>query len=134
MYLLDTMIVSALVRDPHGKLAQRVARAPADGVATSIVCAAELWYGAERSGSARLRSQLEQVLRALPVLPFGDDADRRYGALRAALERKGQVIGGNDMLIAAHALSLDAMLVTDNLREFDRVDGLRTENWLRTTG
>lgn len=132
MYLLDTMMVSDLVRNPHGKLAQRVARAPADELATSVICAAELWYGAERSGSARLRSQLEQVLRALSVLPFGDDADRRYGALRATLERNGRVIGGNDMLIAAHALSLDATLVTDNEREFDRVDGLTTENWLRT--
>ena len=131
MYLLDTMIVSDLVRNPHARLAQRVARVPADRVSTSIVCAGELRYGAERSGSVRLRLQLEQVLGSLPVLPLGDDADQHYGRLRARLERDGRVIGGNDLWIAAHALSLDATLVTDNLREFDRVEGLKAENWLR---
>lgn len=131
MHLLDTMIVSDLVRRPHGKLAGRVARMPAERVATSIVCAAELRYGAERARSARLTFQLEEVLRSLAVLPLGDDADRHYGRLRARLERDGRVIGGNDMLIAAHALALAATLVTDNLREFERVEGLMTENWLR---
>lgn len=131
MHLLDTMVVSDLVRHPHGKLAQRVARAPAEQVATSIICAAELWYGAERSGSVRLRFQLEELLRSLSVLPLGDDADRHYGRLRARLERDGRMIGGNDMRIAAHALALSATLVTDNLREFERVEGLTVENWLR---
>lgn len=130
-YLLDTNIVSAMVRDPHGVVTQHLRRVGDTAVGTSIVVAAELRYGAAKKGSAKLTRQLESILSALPVLPLEAPAELLYGELRAELERTGQPIGGNDMLIAAHALALDLVLVTDNEREFARVSELRWENWLR---
>jgi tRNA(fMet)-specific endonuclease VapC len=93
--------------------------------------AAELRYGAARKGSARLLAQLRTVLDAFEILPFETPAEITYGDLRARLEAAGKPIGGNDMLIAAHAVSLGHTIVTDNEREFSRVDGLPVENWLR---
>ncbi len=129
-YLLDTNIVSALVRDPQGQVARRIARVGEDKVCTSIVVACELRFGAAKKGSARLTEQLEQVLSALPILALEAGADHRYGELRAELERNGEPIGANDMLIAAHALALGLTLVTDNVNEFRRVKGLAVRNWL----
>lgn len=134
MYLLDTNILSDLVRHPGGVIGARIIALPEDAVATSIIVASELRFGAERRGSERLTAQLEGILKRLPVLPLGESADRRYGALRTVLERQGTPIGANDMFIAAHTLALDATLVTDNVREFTRVPGLRVENWLRPAG
>ena len=102
----------------------------ADQVCTSIIVAAELRYGVEKKGHAALTERVEQLLAVLPILALDQDADRYYGRLRADLERHGQLIGANDMLIAAQALSLDAVLITDNVREFQRVARLRIENWL----
>ena len=133
MFLLDTNILSDLIRHPQGVIAVRIAEVGEKSIATSIIVAGELRFGAARRGSERLTTQLELVLRLLPVLPLGDDADIHYGRLRANLEARGQPIGANDMLIAAHALSLEATLVTDNVREFERVDGLAIENWLRSS-
>jgi tRNA(fMet)-specific endonuclease VapC len=99
-------------------------------VATSIIVAAELRYGAAKKGSPRLTAQVEAVLGAIEVLPFEEPADAVYGVLRARLEQKGQPIGGNDLLIAAQAVSLGFMLVTGNEREFAKVDDLHCENWL----
>ena len=93
--------------------------------------AAELRYGSEKKGSPRLTAQLAAVLSALEVLPFDAPADSTYGLLRARLEQRGKPIGANDLLIAAQALALGHVLVTDNEREFARVDGLSCENWLR---
>jgi tRNA(fMet)-specific endonuclease VapC len=131
MFLLDTNILSDLIRHPQGVIANRIAVVGEAEIATSIIVASELRYGAERRGSDRLTRQLEAVLSLVPVLPLGDDADMQYGRLRTDLEKRGQPIGGNDMLIAAHALSLAGTLVTDNVREFERVTGLAIENWLR---
>lgn len=131
MFLLDTNILSDLIRHPQGAIANRIAVVGEAEIATSIIVASELRYGAERRGSDRLTRQLEAVLSLVPVLPLGDDADMQYGRLRTDLEKRGQPIGGNDMLIAAHALSLGVTLVTDNVREFERVTGLAIENWLR---
>lgn len=129
-YLLDTNIVSALVRDPHGPVTRHIARIGEDRVCTSIIVACGLRFGAAKKASEKLTEQLEQVLSALPILALGADADRRYGELRAALERDGMPIGANDMLIAAHALALGLVLVTDNVSEFQRVKGLKVKNWL----
>lgn len=129
--LLDTNIVSDLVRHPQGRAAARIADVGEDAVCTSIVVAAELRYGAAKKGSARLTDQLEQVLGALEVLPFEAPADQTYGHIRSQLEASGRPIGGNDMLIAAHALSLGYGVVTDNEAEFKRVEGLVVHNWLR---
>lgn len=130
-YLLDTNIVSDLVRHPHGTAAARIAEIGEDNVCTSIIVAAELRYGAAKKGSPRLTAQLEAVLGALDVLPFEAPADEAYGALRAELERRGQLIGPNDLLIAAQCLALGLVLATDNEREFARVEGLTVENWVR---
>ncbi len=130
-FLLDTNIVSDLVRHPQGRAAAKIAELGEDAVATSIIVAAELRYGAAKKGSARLASQLETILGALEVIPFEAPADTTYGNARVALEAAGTPIGGNDLLIAAQALALDMVVVTNNECEFARVDGLKVENWLR---
>jgi len=130
-YLLDMNILSDLVRQPRGAVAQRIAAIGETDVCTSIVVAAELRYGAARRNSPRLTAQVEAILSRLDVLPFEAPADVTYGALRATLERAGTPVGANDLLIAAQALTLGHTLVTDNEREFSRIDGLRRENWLR---
>lgn len=130
-YMLDTNMVSDLVRNPLGRVMQQTRLVGEEAVCTSIVVAAESRFGALRKDSPKLTSALEGVLASLPVLPFEEPAERRYADLRLHLERTGVPIGANDMLIAAHALALDCILVTDNEREFRRVPGLVVENWLR---
>ena len=88
-------------------------------------------YGAAKRNSTRLSDRVDRILGTIEVLPLEPDVDRLYGFIRARLERDGTPIGPNDMLIAAHALSMDSILVTDNEREFRRVPGLHVENWLR---
>lgn len=130
-YLLDTNIVSDLVRNPQGRVTRCIRAVGEARVCTSIVVAAELRYGAAKKGSGRLSAQIEAVLGALDVLPLDIPADAAYGRLRVDLERAGRPIGGNDLLIAAQAVALGHTLVTDNEREFARIDGLACENWLR---
>jgi tRNA(fMet)-specific endonuclease VapC len=130
-FLLDTNIVSDLVRRPRGRVAARIAEVGDKQVCTSIIVAAELRYGALRKGSARLSNQLEAVLGALEVLALEPPVDIAYAELRASLDRIGRPIGANDLLIAAHALALRHTIVTDNEREFSRIDDLPIENWLR---
>ena len=130
-YLLDTNIVSDLVRNPQGRVTARIRAVGEARVSTSIIVAAELRYGAAKRGSPRLTAQLEAVLAALEVLPFEAPADAAYGRLRADLEAAGRPIGGNDLLIAAQALALGHTIVTDNEREFARIAELPRENWLR---
>lgn len=129
-YLLDTNMVSDLVKRPQGAVAQRLALLDEDQVCTSLIVAAELRYGAAKRGSEKLTAQLEAILAALPVLPLETPVDHHYGDLRLALERAGTPIGPNDLLIAAHALAIGATLVTDNTREFQRVAGLNVDNWI----
>lgn len=131
-YLLDTNIVSDLVRNPQGKIAEHIFKVGEAQVCTSVIVAAELRYGAEKKKSARLSAQLEAVLGALQVLPFEKPADAAYGSVRARLEQVGEPIGANDLLLAAQAIALDCILVTDNVREFARVKQLRIENWIRS--
>jgi tRNA(fMet)-specific endonuclease VapC len=130
-YLLDTNVVSDLVRNPQGAVVEHVRRVGEANVCTSVIAAAELRFGAEKKGSIRLARQLEAVLGALEVLPFEVPADAVYGEIRARLERAGRPIGGAGLLIAAHALMLGLTLVTDNASEFARVEGLKWENWVR---
>lgn len=129
-YLLDTNCVSDLVSHPIGSTAQRVVLVGEASVATSIVVACELRFGAARKGSPRLTRQLDLVLSGLPVLPFEEPADAVYRDLRAWLESRGMVIGALDLLNAAHALSLGLILVTHNTREFARIPSLKVEDWL----
>ena len=128
-YMLDTNVVSGVVRRPGSDLARRVAGLEAGSFAISVIVAAELRYGADHRGSARLTRQLAAVLSAIDVLPLTEPADRHYGAIRSGLERIGRSIGHNDLLIAAHARALGATLVTNNLGEFRRVPDLAVEDW-----
>lgn len=131
LYLLDTNTLSNLIRQPHGKVAERIAEVGEENILTSIIVACELRYGAVKRGSRRLTKQVEAVLGALPVRSLESDVERIYAAIRVALEKKGTPIGAHDMLIAAHARALDAVCVTDNVAEFKRVPTLKVENWLR---
>jgi tRNA(fMet)-specific endonuclease VapC len=130
-YLLDTNVVSDLVRNPQGKVAEHIRKVGEAQVCTSIIVAAELRYGAAKKGSPRLSAQLEAVLGALEVVPFETPADAAYGLLRQRLEQAGRPIGANDLLIASQALALGYTIITDNEKEFARVEGLPRENWLR---
>jgi tRNA(fMet)-specific endonuclease VapC len=132
-YLLDTNVVSDLIRNPQGRVAEHIRKVGEAQVCTSIIVAAELRYGATKKGSPRLTAQLEAVLGALDVLPFEAPADATYGLIRTRLEQAGRPIGGNDLLIAAQAIALGYAIVTDNEGEFARIDGLPRENWLQQT-
>jgi tRNA(fMet)-specific endonuclease VapC len=132
-YLLDANIVSDLVRNPQGRVAERIGKVGEEQVCTSIIVAAELRYGATKSGSARLSGQLEAVLGVLAVLPFETPAEAAYGLLRMRLEQAGRPIGANDLLIAAQTLAMGYTIVTDNEKEFARGRSLRFENWLAST-
>lgn len=131
-YLLDTNIVSGLLRDPHGPIADQIRSVGEDAICTSIIVAAELRYGVAKKGSPKLAAQLEAVLGALETISLEAPVDEAYGRIRTQLERQGTPIGANDLLIAAQALSLGYTLVTDNEREFDRVEGLSIANWQRS--
>ncbi|KJC54816.1 transcriptional regulator [Bradyrhizobium sp. LTSP849] len=129
-YMLDTNIVSDLIRNPQGKVAKRIAKLGEDNICTSIIVAAELRYGCTKSGSKRLLKAVEDLLGEINVLPFEVPADTEYGGIRAKLEAAGKPIGGNDLLIAAHAYATGATIVTANTGEFKRIPGLNVENWL----
>jgi tRNA(fMet)-specific endonuclease VapC len=128
--MLDTNIISELVRYPRGKAAKRIARVGEDNICTSIIVAAELRYGCAKSGSSRLLEAVEELLGEINILPFDVPADAEYGGIRAELEAAGKPIGSNDLLIAAHAYATGATIVTANAREFNRIRGLKVENWL----
>ncbi len=130
-FLLDSNAVSSLIRQQASSpILKRIAAVGPDLVCTSILVAAEIRFGVAKKGSSRLEAEAERVLNSLAVLDFESPADRRYAVLRTDLERRGLPIGANDMLIAAQCLALDATMVTNNLREFQRVQGLRVEDWL----
>lgn len=128
-YLLDTNILSDLIRRPQGVISEAIRRVGEESVCTSIVVAAELRFGALRRGSARLQERVDVILGTIEVLPFEEPADRHYAELREQFESRGTPIGPNDMLIAAHALSSGLTVVTANESEFARVPRLAVENW-----
>lgn len=128
-YLLDTNICIYLINTRPEHVLQRFRRHAASEVGISAITVGELASGVAKSGSERHLGTLERFLAPLEVVPFDDACAWHYGRLRAALARVGTPIGAMDQLIAAHALSLDLTLVTHNTREFQRVPGLRVENW-----
>jgi tRNA(fMet)-specific endonuclease VapC len=130
-YLLDTNILSDLIRHPDGLVARRVEQVGQKEIFTSIIVAAELRYGCAKKGSAKLLERVQGLLETIPVLSLDMPTDAQYGLIRAELEAAGQPIGMNDLLIASHALALGLTLVTDKTSEFSRVRGLKVENWLR---
>ncbi|MBT4290105.1 MAG: type II toxin-antitoxin system VapC family toxin [Deltaproteobacteria bacterium] len=129
-YLLDTNIISELMRNPHGIIRDRIATIGEEAICTSIIVSSELHFGVEKKGSKKLRSQLEAILSAIEIIPFKEPTDRQYAVLRSNLEKSGTPIGPNDMLIAAQAITYGLTLVTANIREFKRVQGIAVENWL----
>jgi len=129
-YLLDTNIISDLVKQPQGAVAKKITEVGEAAVFTSLIVACELRYGVAKKGSQRLGNQVESILSALEIAPLEAPVDQFYAQIRHQLTRSGTPIGPNDLLIAAHALAVDAVLVTANGAEFSRVLGLRVENWL----
>ena len=129
-YMLDTNVISDVIRNPRGRAAQQLRKMGEGAICTSIIVAVELRYGCAKRGSKRLLRALEDLLGEISVLPFDIPADAEYGAIRSELEGAGRPIGGNDSLIAAHARAIDATVVTANTEEFERVRGLKVENWL----
>ena len=128
--MLHTDIVSDLMKNPGGKAATRLAAEGEGSVCISIISAAELRFGAAKNGSSKLLSRVEAILAEFDVLPLDEPADARYSILRMELELAGNTITPHDLLIAAHALAVDATLATTNVSQFSRVSGLRVENWL----
>ncbi len=130
-FMLDTNVISDVIRDPMGKVARQLEFEGESSVCSSIIVASELRYGVAKSGSRELALRVDAALSAIEIFPFDVTADSEYGKLRALLAVKGTPIGPNDLLIAAHALSLGLTLVTDNVREFKRATGLSVVNWRR---
>lgn len=130
-YLLDTNTVSDLIRNPKGKAAARLAGVDRNQACISAIVAAELCFGAEDKNSPRLSKRVQEFLSTIRLEPFDHPAYVIYGTIRSLLKKIGRPIGPNDLFIAAHALALGSILVTDNEQEFSRVPGLTIENWLR---
>lgn len=133
-WLADTKVLLHAIRFPVGDVAQRIQHLTASSpgaLCTSVVVACEMHFGAKRVSSARLREKIDTLLDFIPTLPLDRLIVEHYAALRTHLTAAGTPIGPNDTLIAAHALALDAILVTDNEEKFRRVPGLQVENWLR---
>jgi tRNA(fMet)-specific endonuclease VapC len=129
-YLLDTNICIYIINERPLQVMARFRQERIGDIGVSSLSAAELAYGVEKSGSDRNRQALDKFLAPLEIAPFDEAAFRHYGRLRADLERRGQPIGSMDMLIAAHAWALNVVLVTNNTREFERVNALHLENWV----
>jgi tRNA(fMet)-specific endonuclease VapC len=128
-YLLDTNICIYLINKRPAKILERFHRVELGDIGVSSVTVAELAYGVAKSGSDRNRAALEGFLLPLEIADFDQMAAWKFGEIRSALERAGRPIGPYDMQIAAHTLALGCTVVTNNMREFQRVPGLKTENW-----
>jgi tRNA(fMet)-specific endonuclease VapC len=133
-HLLDTNTCIYLINRRPAKVFERFAGRHIGEIAISSITGAELAFGVAKSVSRRNQQALDKFLAPLDILPFDETAMRRYGVLRSDLERRGTPIGTLDLLIAAHALALNATLVSNNLREFQRVEGLALQNWLDDHG
>ena len=131
MYLFDTDTLSNLMkRSPSARLTGLMGSVPAVDRFTSSITLGELIYGARKKGSQNLLAHIQQLVTAVPVLPFDADAARQYGDIRASLESRGIPIGDADIKIAAIALVRGLTVVTGNLRHFQRVPNLSVQNWL----
>ncbi len=130
MWMLDTDTCSYILRAYSSKVMARLDSVPRDSVAISAVVAAELRFGAERVKSRKLTALVDAWLEMFAIDAWDDAAARSYAKIRAALEAKGKPIGNLDLLIAAHAVSRRATLVTNNTRHFSQVPGLKLDNWI----
>lgn len=131
-YLLDTNICIYIRRQRPTEVLARFKRLKPGDAVLSVVTLGELLYGAEKSQQRdQAMERLREFTELVPVLPLPDEAAHAYGAIRAALEAKGAVIGNNDLWIAAHAKAAGLTVVTNNEQEFGRVPGLKVQNWAR---
>jgi len=130
-YLLDTNICIYIKNHRPTEVLARFSKLPPGKVAMSAITYGELCFGAEKSSRARESRQiLEQLTSLIPVLPLDEPVSIHYGKIRQSLQSNGQLIGNNDLWISAHALAAKLILVTNNVTEFERVPGLRVENWV----
>ena len=133
-YLLDTNILSDLIKNPGGRARKKIVEVGEESIATSIIVACELRFGARKKNAPMLTQRIERLLQTVEVLPLDGDVDRIYADVRATLEEAGRPSGANDLLIAAHALNEDCVLVTHNPSEFVHIAGLTVEDWLADSG
>jgi tRNA(fMet)-specific endonuclease VapC len=131
-YLLDTNIISELIKNPRGGIFSKIQEVGEDTVCTSIIVACESRFGAKKKNSQKLIEKQEIILNSIAILPLTQPVEQYYAKIRTELEQLGTPIGGNDLLIAAHALALNLTVVTNNVREFSRVPNLKVENWLNS--
>ncbi len=129
-YLLDTNIISDLIKHPQGRCFSKISDVGESEICTSVIVACELKFGAAKKNSPRLQERVDLILDLLPVLPLTSAVEQSYAEIRNHLEKQGTPISGNDLLIAAHARSLDLIVVTNNMREFALVPQLKCDNWL----
>lgn len=129
-YLLDTNILSELIKRPSGVAAQKITTLKNDDFCTSVIVACELHYGVLKKGSRLLQNKVSQLLQSIDIIAFDSLIEPYYAKVRVDLEKQGTPIGANDLFIASHALALGAILVTANTKEFSRIPGLMIENWL----
>ncbi|WP_245960345.1 type II toxin-antitoxin system tRNA(fMet)-specific endonuclease VapC [Hydrogenothermus marinus] len=130
--MLDTNIISYIIREQNLTLIDKFKQISEkdNSIAVSSITVAELFYGVKKKNSKKLEIAITKFLFPLKKFPFDEKAALTYGDIRAKLEAKGKIIGAYDMLIAAHAKSIGAILVTNNEKEFKRVEGLKIENWI----
>jgi tRNA(fMet)-specific endonuclease VapC len=127
--MLDTDSVSFAFRE-QGGVAERIREHPPSTICISAMTLAELRYGAARRKSKKLHRRIDTFIVEVAVLPFDETCATAYGIIASELAERGSLIGDSDTLIAAHAMALDLTLVTNNVKHFARVKGLRVENWL----
>lgn len=130
-YILDTNICIYIIKQKPQSVLKKFSTLKPGTVAMSLITHAELMYGAERSQSRQAsHDRLLELTTLIPVLSLEATVAEHYADIRARLSLQGALIGNNDLWIAAHARALNKVLVTNNLREFERVEGLRLENWV----
>jgi tRNA(fMet)-specific endonuclease VapC len=130
-YMLDTTICSYILKNHPASVKQKFEEVGAGNICISAIVLAELYYGAARHPQGIvIRREIDNFVSRLVVIPWDENAADHYGAIRVALEKTGSLVGAMDMLIAAHARSSGTTLVTNNLREFDRIQGLTSLNWI----
>jgi len=129
-YLLDTNILTDLIKNPAGRVRQRISDVGEENICTSIVVACELRFGARKKNAPVLTKRVDLLLQTIEVMPLDSDADRTYAEVRTMLEEAGRSSGANDMLIGAHALNENCVMVTHNPSEFKNIKGLTVEDWL----
>jgi tRNA(fMet)-specific endonuclease VapC len=130
-YLLDTNICIYIAKQKPESVLKRFTSLTVGEIAMSTITYGELLYGAEKSHHPKkTKDLLEELTHLIPPLPLATDTGKFYGHIRSQLEKRGKIIGNNDLWIAAHALSMDLIIVTNNTKEFSRVPKLKLENWI----